>query len=265
MKKYTQIIKLSATKAFDGGILYILGRYLLQLVSLIFLILIWESLANQGADLGIFTLNELIIYSIGAAVLSEQLNIVTPATTSFWEGSIISRYLRPMSVLLHLSLETIGSWLPKLSLFSVPIILATNLFSINLSASIMQSPLAFLASLILSISLGFAIDYIFAALVIRLKNANYTAYSIRMALITFLSGAVIPYNLFPFNLGNILQLLPFGSLASAPLLILLNKGNIDQLIFLQVFWNIFMWPLAIYTFSKSKERMVSYGGNNSCT
>ncbi len=260
MNKYIQTIKLSATKAFDGGILYILGRYLLQFVSLVFLILIWDSLANQGADLGIFTLNELIIYSLGAAVFSEQLNIVTPATTSFWEGSIISRYLRPMSVLLHLSLETVGSWMPKLILFSCPVILIFNLFNIDIFALILQSPLAFLCSLTLSISLGFAIDYIFAALVIRLKNANYTAYSIRMALITFLSGAVIPYNLFPYNLGKVLQLLPFGSLASAPLLILLNKGNVEHLIILQLMWNLILWPIAIYTFSKSKERMVSYGG-----
>src|SRR6056297_2273110 len=107
MNKYINTIKLSATKAFDGGLIYILGQYLLELAKLIFLILIWESLAKQGADSGIFSFNELLIYSLGAAILAEQLNVVTPATTSFWEGSIISRYLRPMPVLMHLSLETI--------------------------------------------------------------------------------------------------------------------------------------------------------------
>jgi len=260
MNKYINTIKLSATKAFDGGLLYILGQYILQLARLIFLILIWESLATQGANLGIFSLNELIIYSIGAAILAEQLNVVTPATTSFWGGSIISRYLRPMPVLIHLSLETIGSWIPRLGLFSIPIFLVALIINPELLSYFSVSFIKSSISLVLSVSLGFAIDYIFASIVIKFKNANYTAYSIRMALITFLSGSVIPFDLFPHQIGELLQILPFGSLASAPLLILLNKGNTFELIALQVFWNFALWPLAINTFAKSKERMVSYGG-----
>ncbi len=260
MNKYINTIKLSATKAFDGGLIYILGQYLLELAKLIFLILIWESLAKQGADLGIFSFNELLIYSLGAAILAEQLNVVTPATTSFWEGSIISRYLRPMPVLMHLSLETIGSWLPRIVIFSIPTFTTILITNIELLSYFTESIGHSLISLTLSISLGFAIDYIFASLVIRFKNANYTAYSIRMALITFLSGSVIPFDLFPYQIGKILQILPFGSLASAPLLILLDKGDAFELIALQMFWNLVLWPLAIYTFAKSKERMVSYGG-----
>lgn len=259
MLTYIKTISLSATKAFDGGLLYIFGNYFLKLVQLFVFLLIWNSLHNQGVDLGIFTIEQLFLYSILASILSEQLNIVTPATTAFWEGSIISRYLKPLPVLVQLSAETVGSWIPKTVFFSIPVLLISIRY-FNLSKYLASHGIMFLLSLSLSISLGFAFDYIFAAFVIRLRNAHYTAYSIRVALVTFLSGAVIPFDFMPYSLAKVLEVLPFGSLASAPLLILTGNGNVASIISLQVFWNIVLWPMAVTLFSKSQERMVSYGG-----
>jgi len=34
----------------------------------------------------------------------------------------------------------------------------------------------------------------------------------------------------------------------------------DDVFGLQVGWNVILWPLAIYVFKKSEERMISYGG-----
>ncbi len=259
MQTHIKTIKLSATKSFDGGVLYILGNYFLKLIRLIVYLLIWQTLSQQGVNLGVFTMNELFIYSIVAAAFSEQLNVVTPATTAFWEGSIISRYTRPLPVLLQLSVETIGTWLPKLIAFALPILAFASL-KLNLTNFIVNNGAVFALSLLLSVSLGFAIDYAFVSLVIKLKTAHYTAYSIRMALITFMSGAVIPFELMPFNFGRVLEILPFGSLASAPLLILTGNANMPRLILLQLSWNLILWPIAIHLFKSSQERMVSYGG-----
>lgn len=260
MLKYVFTSKLSATQAFDGGVLYIVSNYILKLTQLAILMLIWNSLATQGADLGEFKLAQLLIYTLLASVLGQQLSIVTPATTAFWEGTLVSRYLRPAPVLLQLIAETIGNWLPGLVLYTLPMLLMTPFMQLGLLTYFTENGLLFMLSLTLSVSLGFAFDFLFAALVIRLKNAQYTAYSIRMAVTTILSGALIPFGLLPWRMGAVMELLPFGSLASAPLLVFVGIGHGPRLVGLQVFWNVIFWPLALIIFKRSQERMVSYGG-----
>jgi ABC-2 type transport system permease protein len=132
LKKYLLISRLAAINAFDGGIMYILGGYLLHLAQLIVLLLVWRSLATQGADTGDLTLQQLLLYTLAASILGPQLNVITPATTAFWEGSLISRYLRPVPVLLQLVWETFGNWLPGLVFYSLPILLLSPLLGLNL-------------------------------------------------------------------------------------------------------------------------------------
>jgi len=260
MKKYTLTAQLSATQAFDGGLFYILGGYILRLAQVVILLLLWRSIAEQGADLGGLTIQQLLMYTLLSSVLREQLSIVTPATTAFWEGSLLSRYLRPAPVLGQLMAETVGSWLPGLALYAAPVLVGSAFVGINVTSYIAANGLMFALSLVLSISLGFAIDFLFAAALLYMRNASYQAFSIRQAIVKVFSGAVIPFALFPWGIGQILQYLPFGSIASAPLLIIVGGADPLPLLALQLLWNIVLWPLAVVMFAKSQERMVSYGG-----
>ncbi|MGI5854044.1 MAG: ABC-2 family transporter protein [Bacillota bacterium] len=280
MRKYLITMRLSASRAFDGGLLYILSGYLLKSASLIILLLLWRALAQQGADLGGFTLEQLLTYTLLASVLSEQLNVITPATTAFWEGAIISRYMRPLPVLAQMMAETAGSWLPGLLLYSIPTVIIASIAGLNPGGALLSNtgftflalthtgPLAalvngllFLISLLLAISLGFAMDFIFASLVIYVKNASYQAYQIRRAIVALFSGALIPFALLPWGMGRIFEMLPFGSTASAPLLVFIGAGgNPIRLILLQLFWNLVFWAAALILFRRSEERLVSYGG-----
>lgn len=260
MKKYLVTAQLSAAKAFDGGILYILSGYVLRLAQLVIMLLLWRSLAAQGVDLGGLTLQQLLLYTMFSSILREQLNIVTPVIDSFWEGSLISRYMRPAPVLGQLMAETMGTWIPGLLLYSLPMLAISLFLGIDLLTTVANNGLIFLVSLGLSISLGFALDFLFGALVIHLKNANYTAYVIRQAVISLFTGAVIPFALMPWGLGRVLELLPFGSVASAPLLVMVGSDNTARLLAQQLVWNLALWPLALVAYNSSQERMVSYGG-----
>jgi ABC-2 type transport system permease protein len=150
----------------------------------------------------------------------------------------------------------VGGWLPELMLFSLPLVLIVPLFGVN----IIPATVWFFPCLALSISLGFAIDFIFACFIIRMRNASWLAYTLRNAVTLLLSGAVIPFDLLPWGLGEVFKLLPFGSLAAAPLAVFTGMAEFIDVIFLQIFWNIILWPLAVLAFAKSREKMVSYGG-----
>lgn len=260
MKKYLVTAQLSASKAFDGGVLYILSGYILRLAQMAIMLLLWRSLAGQGADLGGLTLQQLLLYTMFSSVLREQLNINTPIIDAFWDGSLISRYMRPAPVLRQFMAETAGTWIPGLLLYTLPMLALAIFMGLDVLGSFTNNGLVFLPSLGLSISLGFALDFLFAALVIHLKNANYTAYVIRQAIIALFSGALIPFALMPWGLNRVLALLPFGSVASAPLLVLVGADSTANLLGLQLVWNLVLWPLALAAFKTSQERMVSYGG-----
>ena len=263
MKKpryYAMLARLCATQAFDGGAFYVLSSYALRLLKLAVLLLIWRTVFTGGADTAGMTLAQVMAYSLLSSVFSDQLSIVTPASMSFWEGSIVNRYLRPLAVLPQIIAETVGRWLPALVLCAAPTVLLALVVGVPvLPASALRGVL-FVPSMLLSVSLGFAMDFLFTALAVRIKDASWLAHSIRNAIVNLFSGAVIPFVLLPWGIGTVLEVLPFGSVAGAPLSIYVGMPGAGRLLALQMLWNAVLWPLALLAFHKSTERMVSFGG-----
>ncbi len=260
MKKYIATARLCATDAFDGGILHIAGTWLLRLVTLIVMLAVWKALITDGADTSGLTLEQVLTYAVLSSVLSEQLNIVSPASLAFWEGTLATRYARPLPVVFQLMSETIGRWIPHLLFYTIPTLIIIPFFGIRLVPSSSLAFFSFLFSLLLAISLGFAMDLLFAALAIYIKNAGWMALYIRNAFFTLFSGSLIPFDLLPWGIGSFFRLLPFGSLASAPLTLFTGMSAPLPTLLLQVFWNIVLWPIAWIVFRKSEEKMVAYGG-----
>ena len=261
-RAYVSTMFMCTKQVFDGGILCVAGEYLVRLVQFVLMILIWKALAGEGADLGSMDLQKLLTYTLMSSVLHQQLNIVTPATSALWEGSIIGRYLRPLPVIISFIVETIGRWwIPVFLFYGLPLWLAAPLLGIRpLPADPVSGALAVL-SLAASASIGFALDILFAAFAMRLKNGCFAVVHLRESIFSLLSGELIPFALFPWGLGSLFALPPFGSISHAPLSIYVGLAEHPlQLIGLQIFWNFLLWPLALFVFHKSEERMVSFGG-----
>jgi len=250
-----KIAQMSAQDLTNGGVAYLLPDYLLKVLYLLPLLFLWRSLMQSGVDAGM-TLEQMLTYTFLGAVLSDLLVVRTKASSWLYEGMFISLYQRPTGVVLHLISQTVGRWGPKLLLFTLPMLLAAPLFGVRLKP---HSCWAF-PSLLLCISLGFAVDLLFACVTIRLQNASWLVYVIRNAIQALFSGSVIPFALLPWGIGTVFQYIPFGSLAAAPLSIYTGLQEAFPVIATQVIWNILLWPAAILAFSKSRERMVSYGG-----
>lgn len=261
-RAYVSTMFMCTKQVFDGGILCVAGEYLVRLVQFILMILIWKALAGEGADLGAMTLQQLLTYTLMSSVLRQQLNIISPATSALWEGSIIGRYTRPIPVIGSFVIETIGRWwIPVLLFFGLPLWLLSPLLGIHPLPESAAAGAQALLSLTASASLGFAIDLMFASFAIQLKNGCWAVTRIREAIYSLLSGELIPFALFPWGLGAIFALTPFGSIAHAPLTIYIGAAeNPWRVIGLQLFWNAAVWILALKCFHKSEERMISYGG-----
>lgn len=233
-----------------------LAQYLLQAGSLAALLMIWRSLFAQGADSGGMTLGQLYAYTILSTVLAPMLNVRTPASGWLHDGTMLGLYQRPAGIFAQLAAHTVGGWGMRLACLSLPVLILALLCG----ADMRPASLLFLPSLVLAVLQGFAVDYLFACLLIRLRNLEWCVHSIREALTALLTSSLIPFAALPWGIGDFLQLSPFGTLAGAPLSIYAGLAEPGTILIAQAAWNIVLWPLAIYCFDRSRERMVSYGG-----
>jgi ABC-2 type transport system permease protein len=143
-----------------------------------------------------------------------------------------------------------------LLLFSLPAAMISALLGVRLAPASPYFPL----SLMLCVSLGFAVDFLFACLSIKLRNMNWLINRIRMAVVSLFSGTVIPIRLLPLGLAEVMKYQPFASLGGASLSILTGAADTGETLALQIVWNLILWPLALFVFRRSQEGMVSYGG-----
>lgn len=253
--KYIKTAQMSAQSSTNGGVIYLFLGYMLKVVYLVPLLLLWRTLITDGVDAGM-SLTQMLTYTYLGAIFSEVLVVQSPASSWLYEGIFISLYQRPIGIIPHLISQTVGGWIPQLLLFTFPMIIAAPLFGVSLSICSLWSVL----SLILCISLGFAVDFLFACLTVRMKNASWLVYVIRAAIVSLLSGSVIPFSVLPWGIGEVFQYMPLGSLAGAPLSIYTGLAEPITILVTQLFWNMILWPAAIAAFKKTQERMVSYGG-----
>lgn len=255
MEKYFKTAQLSALEKTNGGIFYLLPDVAIKVVTLIPLIFLWRVVMSSGASVDM-TMDQMLTYTLISSLLAEMLVVRTAATGWLSEGVLLKLYNRPMTVLGQLTAQTIGGWIPLLLLYSLPMALLSPLIGV----SIIPESFYFLPSLLLCISLGFAIDCLFACLSIKLRNMSWLIGRIRMAVIALLSGTVIPISMLPFGLAEVFKYQPFAALGGAPLSIFVGAGDAVFTIKLQIIWNLILWPMALFIFHKSQEGMVSYGG-----
>ncbi|HWS28853.1 MAG TPA: hypothetical protein VN512_01940 [Clostridia bacterium] len=248
--------RMSALEQNYFGLGEAIGSYAIRALRLLALISLFTALFSQGAGAGGMTLPMLLRYTVVSVALSDLLDVRTLASSWMHEGSILSQYMRPMGIFPQLAAHTTGGWITPFLLFSLPVMLISSVLGINV---LPQSPW-FFVSLALSISLGFATDFLFACLVIRMQNAAWLVEVIRRAITALLSGAVIPFALLPWGIGDILALSPFASQAGAALSLFTGLAGAKEVLPLQVFWNLLLWPAALILFNRSRERMVPHGG-----
>ena len=255
IKKYIKTAQTALQGQTNGGIIYMFPQIIMKVIYLVPLMFIWRIITANGVDAGM-TLIQLLTYTYVNALLAD-VHIVRIRFTS-WDAATEFSVLfsRPMPVFGQVISRTVGEWIPTLLMFSLPMALIAPIFGIQ----IIPRTLWLLPSLILCASLGFAFEFLFFCVTLRLRNVSWLTSVIRSAVVSFFSGTVIPFRILPFGLDRWMAFQPFGSLGGAPLSLYVGTAEPLQIIPVQIFWNVVIWGITILWFNKSKERMVSFGG-----
>ena len=255
MRKYIITARTALHAQTNGGIIYMFPQIILKIIYLVPLMFIWRIITASGVDAGM-SLTQLLTYTYINALLSSILIVNTFINDWDSAGKVAPLFSRPMSVYGQVISRTVGEWIPTLLMFSLPMAIIAPLFGIQM----MPQTLWVIPSLFLCASLGFAFEFLFFCVTLRLKNVVWLMWVIRSAIVSFFSGTVIPFRILPFGMDRWMAYQPFGSLGGATLSLYVGTAEPLNIITAQVFWNVVLWSAAIVWFNKSRERMVSFGG-----
>lgn len=247
MKSYSSTFYISSLSRLRISVIHLLPGIGIRVLFLILLIFIWKSVSTD-AQQGTPELSALLTYTLISALLSDFLVLQSPLTNWFYDGAVISYYLRPMRLEGQVIAQTLGTAAPG----SLTLILPIGVLAVWQNISLLPQSVWAIPSLMLSISLAFAFEFIFACFFIRMIHATWMAFTIRNSLLWVLSGAVIPFDAMPERVGQVLSLLPFGSMSGAFLSIYSGMSAPLRIIGLQLFWNIVIWPIAIIMFRRAQ-------------
>jgi ABC-2 type transport system permease protein len=259
LRKYHATAQMAAT-AYMSDSRYFLADYLLRFLRVALLLSIWRTLlAGRGAVSGL-TMGAVLTYTLIAEVFGEQLACRAGIEDAFWEGTVVTRFLRPMGAVGQFASEMAGRWAFTFCTFSLPLLLLAPALGVNPAPASLASGALFVVSLALAVSIGLALEFLFAALMVALELSVWLIGNFRAAVGTLLSGALLPLALLPWGLGHVFAWLPFASMASAPLRIYTGTGSPPLLMAVQAGWALLLWPVAGWLWRANRERMVSHGG-----
>jgi viologen exporter family transport system permease protein len=259
LHKYWKTAAMAAAGYIGDSPLFLVD-YLFRFLRVAVLLALWRViLAGKGTVSGM-TLDAVLTYTLIAEVFGGQLAPRTSLDWTFWSGAIVGRMLQPLGIFGQFAAEMCGKWLFELSIFSLPLLLVAPLLGVSPLPAGPSAAALFPISLLLGISVGLALEFIFGALLVLLTLPLWAVNQVRAAVTTLLSGALLPLALLPAGVGAALAWLPFASMASAPLQIYIGTGDPLRLVAVQAGWSFVLWPLARWLWSVSRERMVSYGG-----
>ena len=232
----------------------------LRFVRVALLLSVWRTVFAGRGVVDRIPLETMLTYALISEVFTDQFRVETTIVNTMWEGTIVTRLLQPLPVEGIFTAEMVGQWSVGLILVSLPLLLLAPFWGVNPSPASGAAGLYFIVSLLLAITLGVAVDFLFGAITIAMNINVWIVDRFRVAIGTLLSGAFLPLALMPWGLGKIFAYLPFASMASAPLQIYIGQGNSLRLLALQLFWCVTLWPLARWAWRANRERLMSYGG-----
>lgn len=186
---------------------------------------IWQAVFAH-ADSGIdgFSLQEMTTYvAVGWITRSFMFNnLDREVEQKVIDGSLALDLIKPVDFQGMQYARAFGEGLFRLVLFALPTaVFAFPLFRVSAPASAFHAG-AFFVSIVLGAVVMTNINFMVGSLAIPLRNIEGIAYA-KQNLILFLSGLLVPFDLLPAGLAELLKALPFAAISYLPLKIYLGR------------------------------------------
>ena len=226
---------------------------------------IWKALYQTDAEFAPgFSFEDMVTYvAVGWVIRSVYFNNVDQTMASdVMEGTIALSMLKPVTIQARYIGQALGEAGFRLLLLTTPTALViTMIFPVQAPAGTAYF-LLFLVSLVASVFLMAALNFLIGTSAVRLKSILGLLRA-KFFVLEMLSGLLVPMTMFPPAVQTALSYLPFQHIAYTPLSIYLGKLNfaeVREALFVQLAWVLILAVLGGWFWKAMSRRITIHGG-----
>ena len=272
MKKYLRTYLPFASNEMKRNFAY-KGSFYLFIVSSLFGVFInyylWMAIygSSENSVMGGLTQNEMVVYVFMSYIVTNvvSISIAGEIGTNVVDGSIAINLIKPMNYRSSLIARAAGRMIYQFVIPSLFIWIGVEVyrvFGLGLKVTSPDRMIFFLVSCILSFCIYVLFDFCFGMV------AFYTTYIfglnlIKQAVLSFLTGQLIPLTFFPQVIQNVFNFLPFSSMNYVPVMIYLGKYSQRGLLLVlgrQLLWVVVLYVAGELIWRQVTRRLIVLGG-----
>lgn len=232
---------------------------------------VYASAPAGAAEIGSFRFREIITYfAVGWVVrVSYYNNIDREMADRVTQGDIALDLLRPVSLLERYYGHALGEAFFRVFFMGVPTALVLFPLFRVLGPGLPAAPAAaalqvaaFAVSVGLAFHVFFLINFLVGATTVFFEKIRGVIWA-KFMLIQFLSGLLVPFDLFPDRARGILEALPFRAIVYGPVSIYLGRAEgltaLRELA-LAALWVVLLWLAARWLWARCRRKLLILGG-----
>lgn len=223
--------------------------------------------SSETGVLGGMTRNEMVVYVFMAHVTASMVNISISKTVSddIVKGTVSMNLIKPIDYRMSLIARAVGDMVYQFLLPGIIIWIGLEIYRVQVLGEqvvSMVTILGYLISVVMSFLIYVLFDFCFGMI------AFFTTYIFGMtmaknAILSFLTGQLIPLSFFPEGVQRIFDFLPFSSMIYTPVMIYLGKYTGSELVFVllrQAVWVLILYAAGSLIWRRVTTRLVVLGG-----
>lgn len=230
---------------------------------------LWSAIYGSSSNgiLGGLTRNEMTVYIFMVYVTSSVVTV----SISEWvsqdvvKGTVAMQLIKPIDYRLSLIARAAGQMVYRFILPSVFIWVGLELYKCFV-LGLGFTPIANIGLYVLSCAMSFLIYVLFdfcVGMIAFFTSYVFGLYMVKDALLSFLTGQLIPLSFFPGAVQKAFEFLPFSSMIYTPVMIYLGKYQGNALLFQltrQAVWVLILYGLGTLVWNRVTKRLVVLGG-----
>ena len=230
---------------------------------------LWNAIygSSQNAILGGLTRDEMTVYIFMVYVTSSvvAISISEWVSDDVVKGTVAMQLIKPIDYRLSLIARALGQMIYRFLLPSVFIWIGLEMYKYFV-LGLSFTPIANMALYILSCLLSFLIFVLFdfcVGMIAFFTSYVFGLFMVKEALLSFLTGQLIPLSFFPAAVQRIFDFLPFSSMIYTPVMIYLGKYQGMELAWVllrQTVWVLLLYGLGTLIWHRVTKRLVILGG-----
>lgn len=222
---------------------------------------------SESSTIGGLNLGEMIVYIFMSYMVSSlvMIDISTNINEDVVKGNVAMNLIKPIEYRTSLIFTAMGDVVFRFAALNVFIWIGVEIyrvFGLGLPVTPVYNILFFILSTIMSFLIFVLFEFCFGMI------AFFTTYIFglqlaKSAVLSFLTGQMIPLSLFPEVIQRVFDYLPFSSMVYTPVMIYLGKYSTSEIGFVlarQLIWIVILYVLGSLIWKKVTKRLVVLGG-----